>query len=87
MKKTKDQIKSHSGHFKNIYKKSKSGRIPTQFRVKDVDDILKTSTGFLSKHSIDPNDINKKAEGNPYFVRIQRGLYEINSEYDWIFPN
>lgn len=80
----KIQIKSRSRLFRDIYRKLQTGKLPPEFRVKDVKDILGDSTPFLSKHSIDPNDKNKKAQGNPYFIRVDTGLYRINKNYNWI---
>jgi hypothetical protein len=67
--------------FKCILNKVCKGIVKEPFRVKDVIDCLGTSTPFLSKHSIDLNDVNKKYMGNPYFIRVSRGLYKINPKY------
>lgn len=67
--------------FKCILNKVCLKKIKEPFRVKDVIDCLGTSTPFLAKHSIDPNDANKKYMGNPYFIRVSRGLYKINPDY------
>ena len=72
---------SNSRLFNGILVKYLSGLLDKEFRVKDVKDVLRTSSPFLSKHCIDPKDKRKISEGNPYFVRVNVGLYKINPIY------
>lgn len=72
---------SKSRLFLCILKKVSNGKIKEPFRVKDVMDCLNTSKPFLTKHCTDPKDKKKKATGNAYFIRVSRGLYEINPKY------
>lgn len=66
--------------FINILDKVCKG-LKEPFRVIDVIDCLNNSKSFLAKHSIDPNNHNKKLYGNPYFIRTNRGQYKINTKY------
>lgn len=67
--------------FKCILDKVCKGKIKEPFRTIDVIVCLGPSTPFLAKHSIDFNEPNKKYMGNPYFIRVGRGLYKINPKY------
>jgi hypothetical protein len=71
-------MKSNSRIFKKIREAVISGKCPKKFRVNDVLNELGTSLSFLSKHSFDPKNPTKIAEGNAYFIRAEIGLYEIN---------
>jgi len=67
--------------FKCILEKVCKGIIKEPFRAKDVIDCLGPSIPFLGKHAIDPNNPNKIIYGNPYFIRVGKGLYKINPKY------
>jgi len=58
-----------------------NGKVKEPFRAKDIITCLGPSIPFLSKHSIDENDKNKKYMGKPYFIRVSRGLYFINPKF------
>lgn len=49
-------------------------KIREPFGVKDVIECLGTSTAFLSKHAINPQNVNKKIGGKSYFIRVGRGF-------------
>lgn len=67
--------------FKCILYKVCKGEVKEPFRASDVIECLGNSTPFLSKHAIDPLNKNKNIMGNPYFIRVGRGLYKINPEF------
>ncbi len=67
--------------FNCILKKVCKKEVKEPFRVKDVVECLGSSTPFLAKHSIDPNNENKIILGNPYFIRVSIGLYKINPKF------
>lgn len=67
--------------FKCILNKVCTGKIKEPFKAADVLECLGTSIPFLGKHAIDPNQPNKTILGNPYFIRVGRGLYKINPKY------
>lgn len=74
-------LSSRSKLFKGILNLVCRGEVPEPFTVSLVSSILGPSESFLSKHSIDRNDPNKKATGNPYFIRVVRGKYKINPKF------
>ena len=63
--------------FKCILNKVCNGEVDEPFRVIDVINCLDTSKSFLWKHSKN----NPKKEGNPYFIRISKGLFNINPDF------
>lgn len=67
--------------FNCILNKVCKGKVKEPFKVNDVIDCLRSSTPFLAKHSIDPLNDNKIILGHPYFIRVGRGLYKINSKF------
>ena len=67
--------------FIKIFETIKNQNITEPFDVKNVLFILGPSKSFLSKHSIDPENPNKKIYGNPYFIRVSRGKYIINPDF------
>lgn len=67
--------------FKCILDKVCKGKVIEPFNAKDVIECLGTSIPFLGKHSIDPNNPDKKIYGNPYFIRVRRGFYKLNPKY------
>lgn len=61
--------------------KAVSNGLNEPFRLGAVKNCVGTSHSFLSKHAIDPNNNKKKVYGKAYFIRVSRGLYEINPAY------
>ncbi len=56
-----------------IQKEVYSGNVNSKFRATDFKFLKPSSRNFLWKHS----NQNKKLKGNIYFLRLERGLYQL----------